>query len=90
MRASVVGAKEIGGGKGGGLGERKRDPPSPPSPFSFCVFSRPSPPCGRLFEPCLQALQTKIVSLSLKVNDTKTVKTERGINHGFLGIMGSK
>lgn len=90
MRASVVGAKEIGGEKGGGLGERKRDSPSPPSPFYFCIFFRPSRPSGRLFAPSLQALQTAIVSLKLKVNDTKIVKTERGINRGFLGIMGSK
>lgn len=83
MRASVVGAKEIGGGKGGGLGERKRDSPSPPSPFYFCIFFRPSRPSGRLFAPSLQALQTAI-------NDTKIVKTERGINRGFLSIMGSK
>ena len=90
MRASVVGAKEIGGGKGGGLGERKRDSLSPPSPFYFCIFFRPSRPSGRLFAPSLQALQTAIVSLKLKVNDTKIVKTERGINRVFLGIMGSK
>ena len=76
--------------KGRGLGERKRDSPSPPSPFYFCIFFRPSRPSGRLFAPSLQALQTAIVSLKLKVNDTKIVKTERGINRGFLGIMGSK
>lgn len=76
--------------KGRGIGREEEGLSLPSLSLLLLHFFRPSRPSGRLFAPSLQALQTAIVSLKLKVNDTKIVKTERGINRGFLGIMGSK